>query len=371
MVRSRPGTEGFAAMKMDKKLCTLRIGWVPCWALVALLGACGGGDDRTQSTAVVAAAPPQRATADAADTATVKRKVGKGKQRRGITAMDVAPDGSVAIAASDGSVRLGEAETARERSAVARAGGVATTAVAFSADGKQLVSVGRDSVARVWNVASGARLLSLSGHEHPVQTVAASADGAWFASAGQETRILVWNAATGKLARVLGGQHASFINAVAFSPDSRTLATGDANGTVVLWNLANGATRHRLSGQHVDEVNSLAFSPDGSLLATAAEDGRIVLWSVDTGQVVQVLSGHAKAVRALAFSRDGKWLASGGEELKVVIWDMTSRAQARSLPTGAGVNALVFDVPRRREVLFAGDEAGQVLRWDVKNGVAR
>jgi WD40 repeat protein len=339
-----------------------------------LVMACGGGDEAAQLPATaVATAVQDTSTAAVATEKAPKRKVARGRAWRGITAMDVAPDGSVAIADADGSVQM-QADHGNARatkSMMTQATGVAATAVAFSTDGKHLVGVGRDSVARIWNVASRTRVMSMHGHEHPIRTVAMSADGAYVASAGEETRVMVWNALTGKLAKILGG-HAGFVNTLAFSPDGQVLATGDATGKVVIWNLANGAPRHQLA-EHTDEVNSLAFSPDGRTLATAGEDGRVVLWSTDSGQKQQSLEGHRGPVRALAFSRDGEWLASGGEEAKVLVWEMSTGRLSKTLATGTGaaLNTLVFDAMKQRQVLLAGDEDGRVSKWDVVAGIPR
>jgi WD40 repeat protein len=335
--------------------------------LCLFVAACGGGDDTPQGTS--ASAPVREtATAAAAPTRMAKGKTPRVRALRGVTAVDVAPDGSVAMAGADGSVQF-QAENITSRRPMAEASGVAATAVAFSADGKHLVSVGRDSVAKVWNVASRTRLMTLQGHEHAIRAVAVSGDGAWVASAGEETRVMLWNASTGKLAKILGG-HSSFVNAVAFSPDGRLLASGDASGNTIIWNLANGAPRQKLA-EHTDEVTSLAFSPDGRVLVTAGDDGRVVLWSAETGQKMQTLAGHESGIRALAFSRDGEWLASAGEESRVLVWEMATRTLSKSLATNASVNTLVFDIRRRKDILLAGDENGRVSRWDVARGEAR
>jgi WD40 repeat protein len=337
-------------------------------AIAMALAACGGGDDAAVTSAAPQAKVADPVAATPAPNTAARAKLPRARVLRGVTAIDVAPDGGVIMAGADGSLHH-QADNATARRSMAEAGGMATTAVAFSADGKFAVSVGRDSVAKVWNVASRSRLMTLQGHEHPIRAVAVSSDGAWVASAGEETRVMVWNAATGKLAKVLGG-HTSFVNAVAFSPDARLLATGDAAGNVVIWNLANGVPRQRLAA-HTDEVNSLAFSPDGRVLATAGEDRRVVLWSAEDGDKQLALSGHEAGVRSVAFSRDGEWLASAGEDQRVMVWDMGTRTLSKTLATGSAVNTVVFDIRRRKEILLAGDESGRVSRWDVVRGEQR
>ncbi len=122
-----------------------------------LVMACGGSDEAAQSSSAAASvAVRETATAVAATEQSPRRKTVRARAWRGVTAMDVAPDGSIAIAGADGSVQT-QPENASGRAAsavMAEAAGVAATAVAFSADGKHLVGVGRDSVARVWDVAS-------------------------------------------------------------------------------------------------------------------------------------------------------------------------------------------------------------------------
>ncbi len=367
-------------MKALENMMTRRGRIASAVAAGLLVMACGGSDEAANTQAASAATAVSLHDAAMAAAAAQPKSTGKmahGRTLRGVTAIDVAADGSVAIAGADGSMQI-EAEAQADKGAarfaaskMSKATGVAATAVAFSADGKHVVGVGRDSVASIWSVASRTRLMSLHGHEHPIRTVAVSADGAYIATAGEETRVMVWNASTGKLAKIFGG-HTSFVNTVAFSPDSRTLVTGEASGKVTIWNLANGAPRHRLA-EHTDEVNSLAFSPDGRTLATAGEDGRVVLWSADNGQKMQSLEGHQGPVRALAFSRDGDWLASGGEEAKVLVWDMSTRRLSKTLGTGGGaaLNTLVFDAMKRKQILLAGDEDGRVSKWDVVAGIPR
>ena len=79
-------------------------------------------------------------------------------------------------------------------------------------------------------------LRTLEAHRDIVNSVAFSPDGKTLASDGGDGTVILWEVSTGKRLRTLTG-HIGGI-AVAFSPDGKTLASGSWDGTVLLWDLA-------------------------------------------------------------------------------------------------------------------------------------
>jgi len=323
-----------------------------------LLSACGGGADESVE--------PVSRTALAASSAQPQPPKHRALpyDRKGITVLVVAPHGNgIGVANSDGSVRLLDPTGTREVRVFEAENAAAAVGLSFSGDGRHLVGVGRDSVARVWNVATGARLFTLRGHEHPLRSIAASADGAWIATSGEETRILVWDGVTGRLKRILNG-HTDFVNALSMSPNGRLLASGDAAARVLIWEVATGRLLHVLRG-HANEVNALAFSADGRLLASAGEDGNVLLWDAAAGHQLPTIPGHRTAVHSIAFAQDGALLAGGAKDGMVLLWDVAARTVPQALPgSNTAVNAVAFDVVSKTR-LFIGNEASQVLSFEV------
>ncbi len=106
------------------------------------------------------------------------------------------------------------------------------TSVAFSPDGRRLVTASRDRDAILWDVASGKPLRVLRAHFNAVSDARFSPDGRWIVTAGPRS-VGLWKASTGELVRLLRGPSGPF-TAVAFSPDSRTVvavSAGDAVST--------------------------------------------------------------------------------------------------------------------------------------------
>ena len=65
-------------------------------------------------------------------------------------------------------------------------------AVAFSPDGKQIVSASRDKTVRLWDSATGAACGTLKGHEDWVQAVTFSPDGKQIVSASEDKTVRLW-----------------------------------------------------------------------------------------------------------------------------------------------------------------------------------
>jgi energy-coupling factor transporter ATP-binding protein EcfA2 len=206
----------------------------------------------------------------------------------------------------------------------------------------------------------------LQDHSGGVTAVRFSPDGVLLASAGWDKTARLWDVATGSLLRTLTG-HSAYLGGVAFSPDGMTLATTSADKTARLWDVATGSLLRTLTG-HSDSVSAAAFGPDGTMLATAGQDGTARLWDVFTGRPVRTFAGHANFVRDVAFSPDGRHVGTAGRDGTARLWDVATGMLVRSIGNGtASVDGLAFR-PDSNQIATADADAVARL-WDVATGI--
>lgn len=117
----------------------------------------------------------------------------------------------------------------------------------------------------------------LEGHSDLVTSVSFSPDGKTLASGSTDKTIKIWDIATGKAITTLT-EHSDLVTTISFSPDGKTLASGSRDKTIKIWNIETGNTTLT---EHNAEVSGISFSPDGKTIASGSGDGTIILWNFD------------------------------------------------------------------------------------------
>jgi WD40 repeat protein len=121
------------------------------------------------------------------------------------------------------------------------------TSVAISPDGRTLASSSFDSTIKIWNLATGEQIQYLNNYE-VFYSIAFSPDGKTLAGGthnggwdynrdGKGNIIKIWNLATGEKIRTLSG-HPSAVRSVAISVDGRTLVSGGSDNTINIWRVS-------------------------------------------------------------------------------------------------------------------------------------
>jgi serine/threonine protein kinase/WD40 repeat protein len=255
-------------------------------------------------------------------------------------------------------LHLFDAETGRESRAIE--GSVPLNNVEFSPDGRYVLSLWSDRMARVHEVATGLPIGSVRLREGPSQTLALTPDGRTVLvgnhpSGGDVTRYDV-GTGTATTSRVTGN-----VLALACSRDGRRIAVGNFRGQVILLDTADlkpGATLQ----EHHSQITRLEFSADGHRLAGGAADGLIAVWDVAEGKPVVRLKGHLEGIGLLGFSPDAAALASADVDGRRKVWDLASSDGVVPLKGVSPWSAALAVTPDGRRLFTAGQG---IQLWDL------
>ena len=277
------------------------------------------------------------------------------------------------------------------------------TGVAFTEDGRQLISVARDATLKIWNPANGAlqrlvpldnkqagalavsgrraltgsddgsmalydldgggRLAQFKRNDAQIWSVAFLGDTTRFAAASHDYTASVWAANSPAVPAFLLEGHESAAQAVAYSVHGPWIATGSADKTVRLYDVDTHDLIRVYKGAK-DFITALAFSPDGKALAVASLDGGIRIYSTSSPHVKAQLSGHKSRVSALAYSPDGAILASAADEGIVRLWDAKRGRTLRTLGGHGGGAHTVSFAPDGGKLASSGAD-GMIRIWSV------
>ena len=233
-------------------------------------------------------------------------------------------------------------------------GGI-VTAVAFSPDGKTILTGSHDRTARLEDAATGRQVGQPMLHSGTVESVAFSPDGKTVLTGSGDNAARLWDIASG---RSIGQPlpHPGAVYAVAFSPDrlrtrrhrrcrrdsaalgcrhyrtaTRTATAAFGHGvlhrvqpparrhlpdahdnTAQLWNTATGTARRPDNAAPRPSCGPL-LGPDGNVMLAAGWDKTARLWDAGTGrQLGQQIEHRDRLVRSVPFGFDGKSMSSPG-----------------------------------------------------------
>ncbi|GAA6621026.1 CHAT domain-containing protein [Scytonema sp. NUACC26] len=286
--------------------------------------------------------------------------------------------------------------------------------IAFSLDGKTLISGSNDETVRLWDLETKQPVHILIGHENRIKCVGISPDGKTLMSGSADNKIKLWDRKTRKCQYTIHTSqnsattlnsismspngdiiasgsastqgiiklwkldtrkkqttivgHNSSVLSVTFSPDGQSLASSNKSGDIKLWHLGSGTNEllYKIEHAHLSEVLSLAISPDSQTLVSSGADRTIKLWHLATGEKKppHILYGHAGRVWCVAISPDGTKLASASADYTIKIWNLQTGELLSTLTGHLGeVRSVAFS--RDGHILASGGDDMEIRLWQV------
>ena len=270
------------------------------------------------------------------------------------------PDGRWLISThGDGAILIWDVVN-RELEANLRQHSGGVRAVALSPDGKRLMSGGEDQSVIVWNAESGQKESVVTEHDTRVGAVAFSPDGTWFVSSNQAGDVIRSDVGRDKPRWVANARKNFASYFLAISPDGRFVATSFA-----VYSAETGATL-------VFDINSSgaiysgAFTSDGSLLVGVTDRGYVLMRDTRTWEIIERQQWTTSALVTMSLSPDGTQIVTG-EDAKVIRLGTVSPLRQTAVigQHSARVKAVAFS-PDGKQVASAGDDK-MVALWDVSS----
>lgn len=298
--------------------------------------------------------------------------------------------------------------------------------VAFTPDGRRVVSGGFDSWADLWDVrtgkrlwqfrgddaiqsiaidpegkrlalahfedrkiihyelATGKKLAACPGHRDGTKFVVFSPDGKWLASAGKDKaiggtdrRIRVWDAATLREVRSWRVE-SDTVYQLQFTPDGKGLASVAASSDnreceFRFWDAATGAKWPRRGALADLHLASFCFCADGKNLLTGNTGfpGLLQLWDLATGRLIRTVARVQEGFQRIALAPDGKsaWVLTGHPCIEPQQWDLSTGKQLLRLPHPPYVRQIEdFTLSPDGKCLATGTYSHDVFLWDTTTG---
>ena len=253
------------------------------------------------------------------------------------------------------------------------------TSVGSTADGATLAIATSNGAVRLIDAATGVAVGAFDRPEGAVTDVALSPDDSVLATGvAAQRRAEAWDDTIeanrlddGTALFALGGQSedvagcAFYDGHVRFSPDGTLLASSSHDFTVQITALADPDATTLLS-PHLGTVYDLQFSPDGRTLVTSADDGSLRVWRVDGWDLLGEHRATAGAYTSMAFAPDGA-LAASTTTGEISIVDPATGVPARTFGGSRAILGSMAFAPDGRR-LYAPLDGGAIGVWDVAGG---
>jgi WD40 repeat protein/serine/threonine protein kinase len=343
----------------------------------------------------------------------------------------ISPDGTQAATAETGVVRLFELPSMKLITSL-DGHGLQVTSVAFSPDGKSLVSTDTEGSMRLWtplppragfNVKTESKVLRARGHQQ-IWRVSFTPDGKSVVWGSQDETVRFYDASSpetmlrrtsprqgavvglapsgGDTFATVGSDGSAVLfdyesmtpvarlpgddatHAASFSADGKTLVSGNRDGRLRLWRVGAGiqvfalqsgqvaANARDKDGKPIKQARgtALAVSPHGKRLVTADTRGRLQLWTVGKRELIWDVPGPKAPITSVAFSHDGKLVAAVGKEPLVRVYSASDGAPAFQLEGHEGAVMAVEFAPDGKSIATGGAD-GHLKFWDASSHSAK
>ncbi len=154
-----------------------------------------------------------------------------------------------------------------------------------------------------------------------------------------------------------------------YFPDGERIAVATTIG-IWIYDVQTGDALDLLTG-HTGPVTSIVFSPDGNTIATGSEDNTIRLWDVNTKQHINTCDGHEDGINKIAFHPNGKTFASDSEDWQIRIWETETGNLVKTIKSNSLSATEMSYSPDGTTLLIVGPHSQyemEIEYWNIESG---
>lgn len=196
----------------------------------------------------------------------------------------------------------------------------------YSPDGKYIVAISQKENEKTFQLIScqivlydahtGAKIKVLAEYPHYIESVAYSPEGKRIVTTSNDNRIIIWDADTGEQLNQLL-ESTAFCSAE-FDPEGKCVVAGIYdNEMLMIWEIETGNKRFIIESDFT--VLRASYSHDGNYIVSVF-DNNIRLWDAEKRTLIQNLEGHTDMVVSALFSPDDRCIVSASYDGTIRIW---------------------------------------------------
>jgi periodic tryptophan protein 2 len=221
----------------------------------------------------------------------------------------------------------------------------------------------------VWEWQSETYVMKQQGHFYDLNVLDYSPDGTLIATGADDGKVKIWNTSSG-FCFVTFSEHTSGITDVKFVGTGHAVVSSSLDGTVRAFDMIRYRNFRTMTTPTPVQLHCLAVDKGGEIVAAGAMDPfNIYVWSLQTGNLLDIFSGHEGPVVALDFSPSGLTLASGSWDKTVRMWELNDGGSSKDPPVPLVHTTDVLSLAYRPdgEEIAVTTLDGQISLWAVKN----
>ena len=282
--------------------------------------------------------------------------------------------GGALLIVTNREIMINEAKTGALLNKVCPLSGRDTTAATISQDASRLALSDDKGFIHIYEVLTRQWKEFPRSHGDSIQGVAYSPDGRWIVTACRDGTLRKWNVRNGQLIGSSTLPLGATPEAMAWLGSTGNLCVGASGDSSRLGLFILDANLSLISdiGTMVSEESSksvlcLGSVPDSRFVLSTGMDGFIYVWDTIKRSKQGKLGAGDGRILSLDISSDGRLIVAGKDDGSVQVWDLTRMELVTSLPrAGSAVSSIRF-LPNTRAVV-SGTMDGHLSYWDLSGG---